>query len=511
MKSCLDALLESFKTFAHRKPTDLASFFQGLPEPDTLPLPWVTWTLIGLARHRKRQHWVAEIIRTRLQGDTRTLGALGALGHPSGIPRTGTVPGMPIWEYRFHGRGCCLSHKVDGYEIDVDFYDNSADYFNLWFFETFHDSLRKPELPEQRFKELFPSFSPMGFAIEELSAGGALTSLRDDGSRPFRISDEFVAVADEIDAFCTEWENPDRRAFLAAIIGDWLAAEEAVEGQAGLVDIVSPRAENCRRQWERWLAAMLYGEYWAPSALHGLADLRSVDLDEQLERALLGPPSRKLGAALDILGQRDDASWCDRVFPLFKRINPEGEPPASYQWMEAMKFLIRHKYCLEDVLPELPRAKEENVDEAVLLALENAPQLALPLIRYGLLYGVPLYRTRVAAILALINAPWSKRELICALESSDEQEATAEIRAALLELSDPEAERIVLDWEQRNPHEDEIGSYIEIDGRQVGPFFSISEIMLKQSADYLRYDMQELHDRVMKVRYVIPPDADAPG
>jgi hypothetical protein len=49
------------------------------------------------------------------------------LGHPEGVPQSGPVPGLPEWEYYFHGRGCSLTHKVEGDEIDVDFWDDSAE------------------------------------------------------------------------------------------------------------------------------------------------------------------------------------------------------------------------------------------------------------------------------------------------------------------------------------------------------------------------------------------------
>jgi hypothetical protein len=38
---------------------------------------------------------------------------------------------LPEWEYYFHGKGCCLTHRVTGEEIDVDFFDDSAEYFDL--------------------------------------------------------------------------------------------------------------------------------------------------------------------------------------------------------------------------------------------------------------------------------------------------------------------------------------------------------------------------------------------
>jgi hypothetical protein len=146
------------------------------------------------------------------------------------------------------------------------------------------------------------------------------------------------------------------------------------------------------------------------------------------------------------------------------------------------------------------------IGEACLLALEYAPDLALPLFRRGLLSDIPANRQAVAAILALIDKPWSRRVLLGALECCDDQERTADARAALRESRNEKAHRAVLAWEQCNPHEPEVGSYLEIAGRTVGPFYSMAEIALKSCAQWLRYEMEKLRDRVMKIRDRIPPE-----
>src|SRR5205823_620923 len=57
-----------------------------LPTPGQLPLPWLTWTLIALVRHRERQIWVDDVIRVRLDGDLLRIARAGAMGHPEGRP-----------------------------------------------------------------------------------------------------------------------------------------------------------------------------------------------------------------------------------------------------------------------------------------------------------------------------------------------------------------------------------------------------------------------------------------
>jgi hypothetical protein len=356
---------------------------------------------------------------------------------------------MPEWEYFFHGRGCCISHKVDGDAIDVDFWDGAADYFDTFFYENYLESLRRPESPEQRLRELHPSARAVSIAVANLLAIGALTPQPGESCHPYRLADEVTAVADDIDSFCNAWPHQDHQVWLAALIGDWLAADEAAAGRQELTAITEPRAARCREIRRQRLRRELGEKPRGADALQALADLRAPDLDQCLADVLSGPPSGLISAALDVIGQQDDPRWCDRVHELFSRIDPAGQIPEPHIWMTSVKFLLRHDYRTAEVIASLAKAGRTEVGEAVLLSLEHAPKLALPLIRKGLLADVPIDRTQVAAILTLINAPWSRRELLGALEASDDQEKTADIRAALLEFGDAQAQKVVLAWEER--------------------------------------------------------------
>jgi hypothetical protein len=76
----------------------------------------------------------------------------------------------------------------------------------------------------------------------------------------------------------------------------------------------------------------------------------------------------------------------------------------------------------------------------------------------------------------------------------------------LLEFGDAQAQKVVLAWEERNPHENEIGSYLEIGGRRLGPFYTLGELWLKDRTSWISYEMDKLHDRVMKVKDIVPPE-----
>jgi hypothetical protein len=510
MDARFGALLAAIARAGELAPADLATALRSLPEPGALPSPWEAWTLIGLVRHRERQRWVADIIRDRLRGAPSDLAAGGALGHPDGVKQLGPVPGMPEWEYYFHGRGCRITHKVDGDEIDVDFWGDSADYFDTYFYKNYLESLRRPEPPEKRLRELHPSARAITLAVGELLAGGALVPLDGRDSHPYRLADGAREAAGAIDAFCAAWASPERRVWLAALVGDWPAADEATAGRPELTAITAPRAGRCIELWRERLRRELDVPFSGADALRALADLRAPDLDTRLGDALSGPPSGTVSAALDVIVRRDDPKWCPRLFDLFARVDPAGELPRPHIWMTSLKFLLRHGHRRAEVIAALARAGRTEIGEAALLALEHAPEMALPLVRKGLLADVPMDRTSVAAILALLNSPWSKRELLGALAASDDQERTADARAALLETGDGECEKAVLAWEERNPHEDEAGSYLEIGGRRLGPFYSLGELSLKNRASWLRYEMDKRRDRVAKLRGVVPPEPPGP-
>lgn len=488
-------LFAALAQVADGPPADPATFVRDRPAVGELPPPWETWALFGLVRHRDRQEWVAEVIRTRLQGDTSRIARAGALGHPGGVPQSGTVPGLPEWEYYFHGRGCRITHKVEGGAIDVDFHDDTADHFDPYFYKWYLESLRRPDPPEQRLRELHPSFDPVVLSIADLESAGVLTR---DTARAPRLSPDILPYADAVARFCRVWEDAGQRTWLAALIGDWPAVEATPDRAGMCVATRASRLEALVRTGERG---------W--DALRALADLGPEFAARCLGDALRGEPSGLVSAALSIADSLNDTRWCPDVYAAYTRSRPDGPAPEPHIWLAALKLLLRHGHHTAEVLAALPRAGGYEVGEAVLLALEHAPGHVLPLVRKALLSGVPMNRTTVAAILAVIDRPWSKRELLRALAGSDDQEMTADVRAALLESGDPVAERAVREWEVANPHEPESPSYLDIDGRRVGPFHTFAELMLRERAGRIRYEMQKLHDRVRLLRGVVPPDLPA--
>lgn len=500
MHSEITHLLDALQQVEKGPPKDLNEWMMESPKPEFLPSPWDTWTLIGLVRHRTRQYWVADIMRTRLGGNPEDLATRGSFGHPTAVARSGIVPGMPEWEYYFHGRGLCLSHKVDGTDIDVDFFDDSADYFDAYFYRRFLDSLKKPNSVEQRIRELFPTTEPVHLSIQDLLKRGALLTKPGGGSNAFRVASELLERQDDFEDFCNRWDVPGNRLWLAALIGDWVAVRELTSPGTSLDEFVNDYAAKAIDL--RVLTLKQFSSDNPSEVLYGLAHLNVAD--DALLATLRGPISGAMSAALSILEQQDDPQWCEAVHSLFLRMPPDGEIPAPHIWITALKFLLRHHYHTKELLPLLPKADKTSCGEGVILALEYAPEHVISMVRKGLSHTIPIARTEVSAILAVIAKPWCIHELALAISQSDDHELTADARAALLEIGSPEAEKAVLVWEERNPRERETGSFVEIGGRTHGPFHTSREHNLAQCNAYLRFEMASICDRVMPWREVVP-------
>jgi hypothetical protein len=190
-------LLTAFRSSTQTPPADLAGAIRNLTDVGALPSPWLVWTLIVLVRHSGRQQWVAEVANR-----------IGSLPDHSSL---GIVPGEPLWEYRFHGIGCRLTHRVTGEMIDVDFHGGSAEFFDIFLFCRYLTSLRKPDAPEQRLLALHPSVDPVRLAIHELVQARALEQGSGLFASAFCIAAEAMDHLHDIESFCQAWDDEERR------------------------------------------------------------------------------------------------------------------------------------------------------------------------------------------------------------------------------------------------------------------------------------------------------------
>jgi hypothetical protein len=454
--------------------------------------PWAVWTLFSLVRHHSRQQWVAETIRDRLGAELGALAVAGAFAHPA-VPQSGLVPGLTEWEYYFHGRGCCLTHRVTGQSIDVDFYDETGDWFDDYFFISYLKSLRTPGFVERRLIALHPSLETVRLSILELLETKLLMPHPESGVK--KLDPECLSLSDPVERLQHLCQDDQRRLIAATFLGDWLLVAEELGQDHAMAKAASARATHCLDVRFSHLKDLYRTSEAKRLALQAIADLNRPDLVGFLERALRDKPSGTTSAVLRIIGADNESRWCKPVFRLLRRVDPNGEIPQPRIWMMCADYLLRNGYQAPEVLRKLRRVQRHEVGEAALLAMEYAPDLVLILFRRALRSQIPYNRITAAAALGILDVPWSRNELIAVLRESDDQEATAECRAALMASRSPEAHRIVEEWEYRNPHEPE-----------TGPFITFREISLRDRHNILQYEMAKLHDRVLPHRGQTPPN-----
>ncbi|QDT29916.1 hypothetical protein Enr10x_52730 [Gimesia panareensis] len=452
-----------------------------------LPIsPWSLWTLCSLIKHRQRQEYVLHIVRDKLSGDPKALAEAGALGHPP-IERTGLVPTNTDWEYRFHGRGCCLTNRITGELLDVDFYDETADWFNSYFYEGYLESLKEPEIWERHVIKLHPSLETVAISFQNLIENGLLE--KHPESSVVRLgfeSDEFLGL---LERFEEASDSLVQR--LAAVLGDW---GMLTEGEVSRQDVLEAFARTSLDR-EQDLIQRFERNDQQRLALRSLFEMESSRRFEILRQALSSPPSGTVSAALDILFEMNDGLWCDEVWSLLSRTDPDGELPQPHIWHTCLEYLTLHTSDCESIKQNLRKTSGHTIGDVAILALKHFPEESLGLFRRALCSTVPNNRIIAASALALIDQPWSHEELLAVLRNSDDQEMTAECRAALREIPRPKLHQIVDEWEYQNPHEAETGEWI-----------SMEEAALRRSQGLIRVEMESLHDQVLPLRAIIPPE-----
>lgn len=445
--------------------------------------PWALWLLFGLVRHEARQQWVAQIAVDRLGADLIAISNEGALAHPEG-KESGLVPGLTDWEYSFHGTGCCVTNRITGEMIDVDFYDGSAEWFDGYFYLGYLESLKQPPFVEQRIITLHPTLETALIARDELLELGLLEWHPE--SKVVRLMPDCRDWADQIEALGKMTGRPEQVAAVGMALGDWLL----VQNHSQPNDLINSRAQKCIAARVQRLTTMLSTSAAPADFLRAIADLDISQSRSILESVFHGEPSgTTLSAALEIVHSRPDEDWTDEVFQSFSRINPNGVIPEPHILLTCAEYLLSRQRHVPEVGRKLAAMTHRELGDAAILALEHLPDLARELFRRALRSWVPNDRMTAAAALAILDRPWSREELQNVLRESNDQQATAECRAALRALPHPELHRFVEDWESRHPHEPETGEFI-----------TMEESLLSTRDGFLQYQMQMLHDRVLPLR-----------
>ena len=457
-----------------------------------LPIsPWGLWTLCSLVKHRQRQEFVLAYVRFKLDGDPIAIATAGAFGHPP-IERHGLVPGDTNWEYDFHGSGCCLRNRISGECIDVDFFDDTADWFDEYFYTSYLDSLKQPEIWEERVIELHPSVETVLIAFDELRNAGLLEKHPD--KHVVRLSfqtEEFLSLLESIEGL-----PPSNHQFskFAAVLGDW-ELWKSISQEESLLKQVETAAVFNRLEREKMLLNSFTNANRQRLALKAILEIESRHQFELLNSALELPHSGTVSTALDIIISLKEGTWCPEVLKLLNRTNPDGDPPQPHIWVKCLEYLCQHSENRDLIKKKLRKTSRHSIAEAGVLALEFLPGEALCLFRRALRSEIPHNRLISSSVLALIDKAWAHNELLDLLNSSDDQNLTAECRAAIRELPHPELQKIVEEWEINNPHEPETGDWI-----------TMQEVFLRGAQERIKWEMVAWHDRILPLREIVPPE-----
>ena len=368
-----------------------------------VPEPWCAWLLVCLARQLPRQQWLVRVVEERL---------------PDRDEEEGEVPGLPGWRYEFHGRGCLLARE--GEQLDVDFHGDGGLTIDPYFFAHRVLSLADPPLPEARLRALLPTADLMARRIRALYPA-ALAVPREPSDHVFRVAPALEALADRLAA--ADFEDPAVREAFRVHLGDFEAAASAG----------AQRAATARRAYLEFLFSLLESGDDAHLALVPLRQLLSPqDLVDACTRVLRAPIGRSTGPTLELLAERPDLPFCAAVEDVLDRLSPEVDHP--YAMCGAARYLLARGAARERALAGLfAFAAVEKVkgyvgnpmlDELALLAIEHAPDRALPLVRRALRSEVPMVRWQMRAALGAIGEPWCRREMeeVRAEGGGDEEE-----------------------------------------------------------------------------------------
>ena len=177
---------------------------------------------------------------------------------------------------------------------------------------------------ERRIVELHPGCRSLRSTLDELIDAGLLRRL--DGAH-LALDDRLGRHAASIRTFLDAWERAEDRTWLAGLLGDWPAAEEAARrlDDRAVVELTGRRARACRRLRKDRLLLRLEEAGPDVALLRAIADLGVPVTRRLLVRAIEGPPDCQ-HVALDQIGAR--VAWGDVVLKLFRRLlaGPDPDP-----------------------------------------------------------------------------------------------------------------------------------------------------------------------------------------
>jgi hypothetical protein len=422
--------------------------------PATPPPPWLVWLVVVLCRQRERQRWLVTVHRRLVLED---------------CGRSGDVPFLPGWRFAYHGIGLLLEGPGNE-QLDVDFHDAEATWIDAYFFAHRVETLDPKPAPEARLAAWLPTDAMIDAAVDQLRTWGVLTPPR--GGNRFQLcawleqrsisigADDFALADADADADADTHER--YVAWLAALLShDRKSASRVIE------DVV----RNVGATAEPWCLQLLDGPL-DNAAAHAV-------------RALLTMPADH-GAT---------------VAPLLARLDPTTTHPFIAHAITS--YLLARGHERERALATaIAFAEVEQVtgyggnpylDELAMLVLEHDPPRGLSLVRLALRSSTPAVVDHVTELLALLDQPWSRRELVAALGADGQPDVTNRryIAAGLARSRDAETRRIAAQLTPAPPEPTE------------GIGFSFDEVVAKWVEEESAY-ADELAPLAARLRAVLP-------
>ncbi len=488
---------------------------------------WALWTLVCLHRHLDRQKWVGFIVESRLKGDLGQIGCAGAFGHPEALPQSGDVPDEPDWKYYFHGCGCCLTNKVTGDSIDVDFTrEGDSGKIDRFFYSNYLLSLSKPGFPERLIRRDEPLQHSWQVEIDRLGAANCVKAehglrLTADGAR---LAEAVEPLSNQI-ARLLEWETPAalRSAIYAALgVGDVVLASQLssqMDISSKVQDRIEQELERTRRSRLQFLRTALHEkDSYAPSYLAAIADL-GPQLSEEIVigRLFHSPVDGAANTALEIVRAWNRPNTVDILKKLLDhryseatgfrsilsrlRIATGKQPdqqPRNYQVTQASLALFQRVRC--DSLDPQFKARVRHLIEnaggaqagevALIMYLLDRGR-GLQCLRQALSGRVPAAHKDAAAACVIIGSREPGQILKDALSNPDAQiQHTA--ACALAAFQSDEARDLARRWFTRNDGiKDPLGKEVTLLGR-TSPVFTFEDISHANMDQFFKWSLEKL-------------------
>lgn len=249
------ALADAIEGIPNDPPKNLLEAMHAQPPVGTLPAPRATWLSVSLFDYREQQKLAKELVRKQMSEAIPPSERLCDLDQPVEMD----LPGSSEWKVTLeceNGWGILINRTT---REMITFGLTRKDREVIVFLDDFHNFVKPASRlePAGRALELnFPN-GEIWQSVDDLVAARLVDGIDYDGSLhepwlepPGYCLNRHLAAehAAGMLRFCQQWEDANRRLWLAAVIGDWGLAHELAQAthNAKLIAYTGERAEQCR-------------------------------------------------------------------------------------------------------------------------------------------------------------------------------------------------------------------------------------------------------------------------